>query len=274
MVADPARRTSKVRQAAKHANIFIVDKSWLAECFSKWQRVSEQPHIIEVEQDSRPTDVLPSDDAFMLDEVITSDENGLTDNAPGDDNVTSLGVLPSDVEADTNRAGTDEHTEDGSEPESDRIYDENEEEILPIVEINAEDWEEMEAELKEAMESDDESDETDDLDDEEEEYDSDVSANTGSSKASGSSKSSRKERKRKRLESGSSSGGEGDGFPESELQRRKKRAFERTTSLTKVENARDVAANGRNSELADVQDDLEREMMRAMAEPQALDRQQ
>jgi RNA polymerase II subunit A C-terminal domain phosphatase len=62
VIADKDRRTSKVRQAAKHPHIKIVDRLWLFECFSRWTRVDEDQYIIPVEEDNRPIIALPTAD--------------------------------------------------------------------------------------------------------------------------------------------------------------------------------------------------------------------
>jgi RNA polymerase II subunit A-like phosphatase len=62
VVADKNRRTVKVREAAKHNHIKIVDRYWLLECFSSWTRIDETPYLIQVnEQDILPNTLADSD---------------------------------------------------------------------------------------------------------------------------------------------------------------------------------------------------------------------
>jgi len=202
VIAHKDRRTSKVRQAAKHPNIKIVAVSWLMECFSRWRRVSETPHLIEVERDHHGSqESLPFDeleDGVVLSE---SESTGAEDGAV---------ALLDDVEDEGDDFDDDDMNEDDKPP------------------ILTEDWNAMNAELDAFLDESD-SDEGGQSD-----------ASTHSNRSGRSKRSSSRPRKRKRegTESADASDAEmtdasvkGDG---SELQKRKKRALERTTGLTNV----------------------------------------
>jgi hypothetical protein len=202
-----------------------VDKSWLSECFSKWRRVPEAPYIIEVEPDARPTDVLPIDPLAASSPKSAVD---MTDAPAEEGDETNNGE---EGEA----AGEGEPSGEDSDWEEEFLVNEDD------VELDQIDWDELEAEMAEESFSD--SDNEDDND----EAEGDNKSNSSSTK-SNSSKSGRK-RKRKNsdtvsVDSADSSGAEqaAKWKAESDLQRRKKRAFERTTSLTKVQNAADISA--------------------------------
>jgi hypothetical protein len=141
------------------------------------------------------------------------------------------------INTDTASESTNEDDEEFKEPNS------------PVDNINAEDWAAMEAEIAEFMSSDDE-----DMSemDEEDEYESDNSQSSNGKVA----------RKRKAAEL--SAGTEDEDWGESDLQKRKKRAFERTSSLTKVQNAADAHGAKKPAKEDNDEDDLEREMMLAM----------
>ncbi|KAF2807806.1 uncharacterized protein BDZ99DRAFT_391461 [Mytilinidion resinicola] len=49
VVANPSRKTTKVKRAANHPQIKIVTTEWLLQCFSKWERADEQPYLIQVD---------------------------------------------------------------------------------------------------------------------------------------------------------------------------------------------------------------------------------
>jgi RNA polymerase II subunit A-like phosphatase len=233
VVADPARRTSKVRQAAMHPNIFIVDKSWLAECFSKWHRVPEKPYIISVEPDARPVDPLPN--------IGPTEMDIDTENAADTNNVAMAVDVP--------EVSSDEDEEEAGENFV--------EEFLPAEEgpnLDNIDFDDLMEEFENESFSEIESLDDDEGDDAENEDDKDGASSTksNSSEKSGSSKKGRK-RKRKHSDTASASSADSSGTDasgaeqaawkaESDLQRRKKRAFERTSSLTKVQNAADVDA--------------------------------
>ena len=212
VIAHKDRRTSKVRQAAKHPKIGIVDVSWLTECFSRWRRVSETPHAIEVERDHHASqESLPFDeleDGVVLSE---SESTGAEDGAA---------TLPDDVE------------DEGEEFDEDDV---NADDKPPALNENwsAEDWSAMHAEVDAFL---DES--SDNNDDDDEAGQSDASNQSNRSGRSKRSSSSPRKRKREPTESADASDAEmtdasvnGDG---SELQKRKKRALERTTGLANV----------------------------------------
>jgi RNA polymerase II subunit A-like phosphatase len=49
VVANPSRKTNKVKKAARYPHIKIVTTDWLLECFSQWERVPEDPYLIEMD---------------------------------------------------------------------------------------------------------------------------------------------------------------------------------------------------------------------------------
>jgi RNA polymerase II subunit A-like phosphatase len=191
VIAHRERRTSKVRQAAKHSQIKIVTINWLIECFVRWEHVDEEPFKIEVEPDDRAAD-LDDLDYHSSDGGQHGGLNGVADDMDEEDDEPPISPIS---------------------------------EVLPT---NQGDWDDMEDELDDYLNSSGSED-------------SDASGTE-----SDASISSKRSRKRKRARSDTGSDGEaanGDapngvnGQPESELQKRKKRAMERTTSLTQVANA-------------------------------------
>lgn len=195
VVAHKDRRTGKVRQATQHENIQIVSISWLLECFSRWEHVDEGPYLIDFGRDSGPQDSLPFDD---FDEGVT-----LTPSEDGGD----VPELPDDME---------------SEP------------LSPTFETKGMDWNEADDELKDFMGSDGES--ISDLSDSEAE---------ASDSSIGSNKSGRSQsRKRKRAPSSVDGTETGESLDASDpsaenaagsaLQKRRKKASERTTGLANV----------------------------------------
>jgi RNA polymerase II subunit A-like phosphatase len=204
VIAHRERRTSKVRQASKYPWMKIVAVSWLTECFSRWRRVSEKPHVIEVEGDHHGSqEPLPFDE--LDDGVVLSDSDSTGEDA-----------LPDDA------ANEDATPEDEEEPMS----------ALDRNPIRDDEWDAMHAEvdawLQEELESGDE--------------DGDMSDSSVQSYHSSSSRSQHRQtkdaRKRKREDTESAENSDdtdgsaaGDG---SELQKRKKRALERTTGLANV----------------------------------------
>lgn len=126
VVANPSRKTTKVKKASHHPHIKIVTTEWLLQCFSKWERVPEDPYIIPVD----PT------------------EHGPHGGSPTLSNFEELEagpILSGDDDEDTPFTGT----EDDKDPKS------------PIPEISEETWQSLGDEFQEFMdESDDEDDGT------------------------------------------------------------------------------------------------------------------
>ncbi|KAK7512925.1 hypothetical protein IWZ03DRAFT_316462 [Phyllosticta citriasiana] len=200
VVAARNRRTQKVRQAARHSHIKIVTTDWLKECCVKWTRMPESPHLIHVEPDERG--LHGSHQGSPLDEL--EDSNILSSSEDS-------GTV--DTELDELGEGDDLNTD---EEELDGMMDE----------------------LAEFLgDSDTEEDTSEPSDPEGFESDASVATKNGVGA---------KKRKR-RPESAENSGEESDSNAtddgvagvgvESKLQRRKKRAFERVSSLTNVSTA-------------------------------------
>lgn len=60
VIASPERRTAKVRQAAKKAGrIAIVSMSWLTTCFMQWKKVDETPYRIHLDASANGVGGLP-----------------------------------------------------------------------------------------------------------------------------------------------------------------------------------------------------------------------
>ncbi|TID21976.1 BRCT domain-containing protein [Venturia nashicola] len=198
VVAHKDRRTSKVRQAARHPNIQIVATSWLLECFVQWVAAPEGPHAIQVESDEHdPHDSLPFEELEEA-SMLTPSEDGGADDA----------VLPSEVE------------EADEEPNSP---------VLDILE-NVE-WGDLEDEMKDFYDSEDET-EADDTDEGHDEgMESDASGESGRSSRSTSSRKAKRKRRTELVNGDYEEAGEST----SALQKRRKMAAERTTGLANVE---------------------------------------
>jgi RNA polymerase II subunit A-like phosphatase len=201
VVAHKERRTHKVRVAAKHPRIKIVTPSWLTESFSRWRRVDERPHLIEVERDDHTTQ-----DSLAFEELEDGVVLSESEDTGGEEGVS---ILPDDFE------------DEGADVAG------QEEERSPI-DCTDEQWMAMNDELQDFLDEDDTEDDnisvaSEDLRDmpaeERQEY--------------------LKSRKRKREETDSAGASDAEDSDASvngltRLQRKKKRALERTTGLTNV----------------------------------------
>jgi len=227
VVGDSSRLTPKLRQAVKHPHIKVVEVSWLAKCFSEWQRADETPFLIKPDPDDRPFEELPED-------PLNNDIHALPSKTKSIPKI----VLPE---------------QDASSVEEPLLSPEQEDTFLDQLQLKFSP--EDEAEL---AESDDDSD-VDSVDTdgnkkakEDNEMDDDVSDTESLHTEpyvsdSESDAPPSEDRKRK------------GNWPESDLQKRKKRALERTTSLTNM--TRPESEDEQNDEEED--DDLEAMMLAA-----------
>ncbi|QIW95602.1 hypothetical protein AMS68_001120 [Peltaster fructicola] len=232
VVASPERRTAKVRQAArKNGRISIVSVNWLMACFSQWQRVPEAAYRIHSDAERKDDlggglpDSFGDEDKLAL---SSSEEGDLVTEDETEDTGTPLNVSTAADELDNELAkyGPKMQREDSSPTATEQI----------------EDWGDIDAELAEFLGSD--ADEDSDME----------------STRSNTLSDSLTPGKRKREEAESDiSDAEG-----SRLQKRKKEALARTSSLVSVttatnnrENAKRNVPTGSAQAEPDENDDLE-----------------
>lgn len=226
LVASPERRTAKVRQAARHGRrIKIVSVGWLMTCFSLWRRVDESPYSIhsDAEPKTEPEGGLPDN--------FGEDERGALSGSEEGDVTTGDEAGPTGTE-DDGQNGIDGPARGGEDDDMQALARfapaVQREDSSPTDTENVEDWGGIDAELAEFLGSDvdDESD-TDSMRD-------------GTGEQGGPPSSQGKKRKRKRggedgaqdTESESQDGEEDRAG--SRLQKRKREALARTSSLTNV----------------------------------------
>lgn len=64
VIANPDRKTSKVKKAARYPHIKIVNPEWMFQCCTRWEHVEETPYLIEIdpaERDGSPFGELEDD---------------------------------------------------------------------------------------------------------------------------------------------------------------------------------------------------------------------
>ncbi|KAF1963358.1 hypothetical protein CC80DRAFT_556911 [Byssothecium circinans] len=74
VIANPERKTTKVKKAARYERIQIVNAEWMFQCCAKWDHVDEYPYLIEMDEADRngsPIDDLEDD---SID--VSGDEGG------------------------------------------------------------------------------------------------------------------------------------------------------------------------------------------------------
>jgi RNA polymerase II subunit A C-terminal domain phosphatase len=235
LIASPDRRTAKVRQAAKKGGrISIVNQNWLYACFSQWRRVPEDPYLIHMEAAvNGKTAGLP--DSFESKDYMlsSSDEEAAQTEDETDGTVTPNGLGRSRPGLNL-ETGTDDGAEDGEEWQLHSPTLKREDSNAGEVE-SPEQWDAIRGELDEFLGSD-----ADDSDTESTRTDNTVPSEGLTTPPSGT------KRKRDDVdEEGEASdaveGEDADG--KSRLQKRKKEALSRTSSLTNMVN-RPASSNG------------------------------
>lgn len=76
VIANPDRKTTKVKKASGYPHIKIVNAEWMFQCCSRWEHVDETPYLIEVDAAHRG--------ASPLEELDDTDIGGTGDEG-GDD---------------------------------------------------------------------------------------------------------------------------------------------------------------------------------------------
>lgn len=201
VIANKNRRTAKVRVAARNPKIKIVTTAWLFDCVSRWRRLDEAPYLIEVEPEQKVARAIsPILEEGRNGELSSSED----ETAPVDKESNGQSPLHLDTAAAT-------ATEDGEEDEQDGS-------LSPGDQVTDDQWKAMMAEIDEASDTEDgtDGDESD------------------ASQVSEKSITMKRKRAESRPASQNSTDGEDEG---SKLQRRKRRALERTSSLTNVAHA-------------------------------------
>ena len=213
VIASPERRTAKVRQAAKKGvKISIVSQGWLFACFTQWQNISEDPYRIHSDAPTNGAAGLPDSFEAKEDVALSSsdEEAALTDDETDPGTKTPNGV--------SNLLGINTAAEDLNQimPSNARA------DSSPTEQESPDYWEDIRDELNDFLGSD--------VDDESD------SESVRSEGTTASLKTPPSQRKRKRDAEEGVGGEQGDGEEKgsSRLQKRKKEAMARTSSLTQM----------------------------------------
>lgn len=208
VIASPERRTAKVRQAAKKGGrIAIVSTNWLFACFSQWSKVDEGPYRIHSDAPINGIAGLPAEVEGKEEGTLSGSEEEAALTEP--ETETEKDGLVLDMEL----AELEKHKPSISREDS-----------SPTETEHAEDWEGIDDELAEFLGSDAEGSE------------SESESSVRSSNSTPDSTPGGRKRKRAGAEDvdGESEKEEEEG---SRLQKRKKEALGRTSSLTNMASA-------------------------------------
>jgi RNA polymerase II subunit A-like phosphatase len=77
VIANPDRKTTKVKKAARNPNIKIVNAEWMLQCCTRWEHVDETPYLIDIDPAERGGS--PFEDLEDTDIGVTGDEDGVED---------------------------------------------------------------------------------------------------------------------------------------------------------------------------------------------------
>ncbi|KAF2711698.1 hypothetical protein K504DRAFT_428361 [Pleomassaria siparia CBS 279.74] len=81
VIANPDRKTTKVKRAARYPHIKIVNVDWMFQCCTRWEHVDETPYLIELD---------PADRVASPFEDLDDDEIGIT----GDEDFEGIAEIP------------------------------------------------------------------------------------------------------------------------------------------------------------------------------------
>lgn len=223
VIAARNRRTAKVRVAARNPRIKIVTTEWLLDSMSAWKKLDEKPYLIEVEPDrdqpSTASSISPFDE--LVDGTLSSLEEDANPSEDGDSDSEEDALKL--LHLNTNVTGTE--TPDG-------------EDTSPIDGLNEDDWNAMLAEIDEASDTEDgDGSETDG-------NGSDTSQPGANASATNGIKRKREDPALETTDGEESDASTASTGTRSKLQRRKKQALARTSSLTKIATLNSAAASG------------------------------
>lgn len=218
VIASPQRRTAKVRQAAKKPDrIKIVNQLWLTDSLVQWRKLNEGPYRIhsEVAENGEKPAIGTRSSLDELNETAplssSEEEAALTEEESGAPNGTDL--------------KPDEDTDTEAQAELAKYMPTlSKEDSTSHVETK-EEWTEMDDELREFLGSDDETDGENES----------TRSSDSESAADGPPSGKKRKRGERNAEDSTTEGGESDAsLSGSRLQKRKKKALARTTSLANM----------------------------------------
>lgn len=115
VIANPDRKTTKVKKAARYPNIHIVNAEWMFQCCTRWEHVAEAPYLIELDDADR---MGSPNDGLEDDSLDASGDEG------GDDKVESpVQLAMSDNQWDSMRDELQDFLDDSSDTDGASVSD-------------------------------------------------------------------------------------------------------------------------------------------------------
>ncbi len=127
VIANPDRKTTKVKKAARNEKIKIVNPEWMFQCCSRWEHVDETPYLIEVDPAERGTSPFEDDsiNASGEEEADELAESPVTINLTADnwdsvDNELAEFMNGDDTDGEHGSGSESEHSDDSTASTSSR----------------------------------------------------------------------------------------------------------------------------------------------------------
>lgn len=121
VIANPDRKTTKVKSAARYPNIKIVNPEWMFQCCTRWEHVDEGPYIIELDAADR--------EGSPLGELDDDESISATGDEEGEEPAISLDAMTADswatVDDELADFLNDSETDGGSDSDAESVRSDN-----------------------------------------------------------------------------------------------------------------------------------------------------
>lgn len=124
VIANPDRKTTKVKKAARFPNIKIVNPEWMFQCCTRWEHVDETPYLIEIDPADRDGPLFKEDEDGSLSATGDEEADELADS-PVTLDLTADTWAAVDDELDDFLNGSDTEAEGNSDSDTDSVRSDN-----------------------------------------------------------------------------------------------------------------------------------------------------
>jgi RNA polymerase II subunit A-like phosphatase len=120
VIANPDRKTTKVKRAARYPHIKIVNPEWMFQCCTKWEHVDETPYLIESDPTERGGSPRPDAEDESVNGTGEEDADGTPQSPVVDMSDEAWAALDDELADFMNEPDTD----GGSESDADSVHSE------------------------------------------------------------------------------------------------------------------------------------------------------
>ncbi|CAA9957273.1 RNA polymerase II protein [Pyrenophora teres f. maculata] len=121
VIANPDRKTTKVKRAARYPNIKIVNPEWMFQCCTRWEHVDETPYMIETDPNDRGGSPGPD----LEDESVNGTGDEGTEEVPHSPIVEMSEEVWAAVDDELAEFMDESDTDAGSDSDTDSVRSEN-----------------------------------------------------------------------------------------------------------------------------------------------------